>query len=128
MRVASCLYFDSEISTSVIKMSSKEEKQRIKILLAHGENPNYAHAKLAKLLNVTNVLKVYGEHLSTARKAGSEGNRKPEATATTKRVVGGTPTSPSEMSRRTWKWHLQPCIELKTSWTVDLQEGGDSKS
>ena len=43
-------------------MSSKEEKQRINILLAHGENPNYSHIKLAKLLNVakstvTNVLK-----------------------------------------------------------------------
>ena len=92
MRVASCLYFDSEISTSVIKMSSKEEKQRIQILLAHGENPNYSHAKLTKLLNVakstvTNVLKVFGGCLSTARMAGSTGNRKPEAIATTKRVA-----------------------------------------
>ena len=92
MRVASCLYFDSEISTSVIKMSSKEEKQRNKILLGHGEDPNYSHAKLAKLSNVakstvTNVLKVFGERLSTARKAGSGGNRKPQATAMTKRVA-----------------------------------------
>ena len=88
MRVASCLYFYSEISTSVIKMSSKEEKQCIKILLARGEN----HAKLTKLLNrakstVTNVLKVFGERLSAARKAESGRNRKPEATATTPRVA-----------------------------------------
>ena len=67
-------------------------KQSIKILLAHVENPNYSHSKLAKLLNtdkstVTNVLKVFGERLSTARKAISGGNRKPEATATTKRVI-----------------------------------------
>ena len=61
-------------------------------MLAHDENPNYSHAKLAKLLNVakstvTNVLKVFGERLSPATKAGSGGNLKPEATATTKRVA-----------------------------------------
>ena len=69
-----------------------EEKHRVKILLAHGESPNYFHANLAKSLNmtkstVTNVLKMFGERFSTARKAGSGGNRKPEATATTKRVA-----------------------------------------
>ena len=86
VRAASCLYFDSEISTR------KEEKQRINILPAHGENRNYSHAKLAKWLNVvkstvTNVIKVFGERLLTARKAGSGGNRKAEATTTTKRVA-----------------------------------------
>ena len=91
MRVTSCPYFDSDISILVIKMSSKVEKQHIKILFAHGENPNYSQAKLVKLLNVakstvTNESKVFSERLSTARKAGSEGNQKPEATAMIKRV------------------------------------------
>ena len=137
MRVASCLYFDSEISTSVIKTSSKEEKQRIKILLWHGENPNYSHAKLAKMLNVakstvTNVLKVSGERLSTARKTGSRKNRKPEATATTKRVARCFKRNPNLSVRDVAKnLGVVPSTvhrAKKTNWTVDLQEGGDSKS
>ena len=44
---------------------------------------------------VTNVLKVFGERLSTARKAGSWGNRKPEATATTKRVARCSERNPN---------------------------------
>ena len=36
----------------VYKMTSKQEEQRVKILLAQQENPTFSHAKLAKLLDV----------------------------------------------------------------------------
>ncbi|XP_065079704.1 uncharacterized protein ZMO1243-like [Ochlerotatus camptorhynchus] len=57
----------------VFKMTSKQEEQLVKILLAQQENPTFSHAKVAKLQDaakstVTNVLKVFGERLSTARK------------------------------------------------------------
>ena len=81
-------------------MPSKQEEQRITILLAHRENPSYSHAKLAKSLKVakstvTNVIKVFGERLSTARKSGSGGNRKPKAAETTKRVAGSFKRNPN---------------------------------
>ena len=70
-------------------MTSKQEEQRVKLLLAQQENPTFSHAKLAKLLDVakstaTNVLKVFGKRLSAARKLGSGGNRNPDVAATTK--------------------------------------------
>lgn len=38
-------------------------------------------------MTVTNVLKVFGESLSTVRKPGSGGNRNPDVAATTKKLV-----------------------------------------
>ena len=106
-------------------------------MLAHGEHPDYSHAKLAKLLNVakstvTNVLTVFAERLSTARKAGSGGNRKPEATVTTKRVARCFERN-LNLSVRDVAKNLGVTLSTvhrtkKTSWTVDLQEGGDAKS
>ncbi|XP_065094378.1 uncharacterized protein LOC135714894 [Ochlerotatus camptorhynchus] len=73
-------------------MTSKQEEQRVKNLLAQQENPKFSHTKLVKLLDVatstvTNVLKVFEERLLTARKPGSGGNRNPDVAATTKKVA-----------------------------------------
>jgi transposase len=81
-------------------MTSKQEEQRVKILLAQQENPTFSHAKLAKLLDVakstvTNVLKVFGERLSTARKPGSGSNRNRDMAATTKKVAAKYKRNPN---------------------------------
>lgn len=75
--------FDFDVCSSIAKKALKQEGQRVKMLLAHPENQNYLHAKLAKFLNVTKstviiVIKMCGKRLLTARKFESGENRKPE--------------------------------------------------
>lgn len=81
-------------------MASKQEELRIKILYTRRENPNYTHAQIAKSLNVakstvTKVIKVFGERLSTTRKPGSGGNRKPVAAVTNRRVASAFMRNPN---------------------------------